>query len=377
MFVYLLLHSREPRFKIGKANDIWKRIYGIGGRDSFNTSDSLCVKTHSPEQAYKLERALHKLFDRWKIAPDPSRRFSGDTEQFDIACLDRVVRFLSDNQDLTDGAVPLPLPKPMVGAVKAERATKKEIYRLNTQEAAKQLAFAINRLDTTIDGLLNLKLERFEVCLTDSDYHAVVIETIDHDKFQRANTFLREILALRVPSGSGLQSNRCIIGSIRTDSPHDLESWRTGDKGRILARLLPLTPFVDICYLQTKQLHSEANDGIDPSVRRGLAIRVERHSEANDGIDPSVWSSLLKLPGIAQFLDWLPLLESDDRAMPVSSFMYPRIVLRSHDVNTELAGTFGQQPMDVHGRGRTDPAHVDRGMQSKQNDLELVARQQK
>lgn len=110
MYVYLLRHVAEPRFKIGKANNIYQRIPGIGGIRAFNLASSLCLQLQSEDDAYRLEKILHRLFDPWNLPVNENNRYSGDTEQFEVECFDRVLKFLTDNSDLTGGASPMPIP---------------------------------------------------------------------------------------------------------------------------------------------------------------------------------------------------------------------------------------------------------------------------
>lgn len=110
MFVYLLKHTEEPRFKIGKSNDIHGRIPGIGGIRTFNLSGSLCIQLPSDGDAYRVEKVLHRLFARWRLPVDKSNRYPGDTEQFNAECFDRVLKFLTDNPDLIEGALPMTIP---------------------------------------------------------------------------------------------------------------------------------------------------------------------------------------------------------------------------------------------------------------------------
>lgn len=110
MFVYLLHHAVQPQFKIGKANDIHERIPGIGGARSFNLEASRCILLRTEADAKRVENGLHYFFKRWNVPVDPENRFLGDTEHYEIECFARVVEFLTVNTDLTQGAVPMPVP---------------------------------------------------------------------------------------------------------------------------------------------------------------------------------------------------------------------------------------------------------------------------
>ncbi len=116
MFVYILKYIDGKRFKIGKANDIYQRIRGIGGMEAYDLASSLCLQLRSEADAYRIEKILHRLFSDWHLEVDKGNRFDGDTEQFSIECFERVVKFLTDNADLTAGAMPCALPPAPVKA---------------------------------------------------------------------------------------------------------------------------------------------------------------------------------------------------------------------------------------------------------------------
>lgn len=112
MFVYLLIHSSKPIFKIGKARDIHKRMLDIGGSDRFNLSKSRCLRFSTEDSAKSHEKTLHRLFKKYRITEEIDSQ-CGDTEFFNIECFDRVVSFIKDNHDLFES--------------KLERIPKKEL----------------------------------------------------------------------------------------------------------------------------------------------------------------------------------------------------------------------------------------------------------
>ena len=137
MFVYMLKHISEPRFKIGKANDIYQRLAGIGGAASYNLAGSLCLPLGNARDALRIEKILHKTFIRWKVPTGAAGRFSGDTEQFQIECFDDVTNFVATNEKLMGGRfTSLPLkewlerPPPVVNPIDLKiRRENKRIAR--------------------------------------------------------------------------------------------------------------------------------------------------------------------------------------------------------------------------------------------------------
>src|SRR5512135_3368740 len=106
MNVYAVPYIAEPKFKIGKANDVLDRLQDLGPLTDFNLADGLCIPLPSEADAHRVEKILHRMFAKWNLPIDEKNRYDGDTEQFDIACLPRVTRFLTENADLLDGALP-------------------------------------------------------------------------------------------------------------------------------------------------------------------------------------------------------------------------------------------------------------------------------
>lgn len=152
MFVYLLRYATEPRFKIGKAIDIYQRILGIGGLGTFDIANSLCVQLPNEDAAYRLEKILHRLFEPWNLPVNESKRYSGDTEHFAAECFGRVIKFLVDNVDLTAGALPSPLPTQTVLIATENAIALQEERRLI--RAAKELRIEERQKVRTANKLL-------------------------------------------------------------------------------------------------------------------------------------------------------------------------------------------------------------------------------
>lgn len=108
-YVYLLWHKTEPRFKIGKADDIAVRAAQLGAAQfDFQRSRALAVPDCAA--AHRLERILHRSFHAFRLVPGESDddsypslhwgRRDGDTEWFAGTCSARVRHFLTQNDDL-------------------------------------------------------------------------------------------------------------------------------------------------------------------------------------------------------------------------------------------------------------------------------------
>jgi len=133
MYVYLLRHATEPRFKIGKAVDIYQRIPYIGGIETYDIENSRCIKLSTEAKAYNLEKALHKLFNDWSHPIDENNRYSGDTEQFKIECFNRVIDLLVQSTDIMEGALPISIPSRTTSFARNTEQIK-ERNRLKTEE---------------------------------------------------------------------------------------------------------------------------------------------------------------------------------------------------------------------------------------------------
>ncbi|AON53808.1 GIY-YIG nuclease family protein [Herbaspirillum seropedicae] len=125
MFVYLLPSNDGSRFKIGKANDVYQRVLGLGGSQGFQMDKGLYIKLKTEQDARRVERILHRTFRSFNLPVNPQARYEGDTEQFDISCFDRVVRFLIENKDLLETDDPIRIPE-LVQVASAPVVSKEE-----------------------------------------------------------------------------------------------------------------------------------------------------------------------------------------------------------------------------------------------------------
>lgn len=110
--VYLLRHRTQPRIKIGKADDIKRRLRCIAGRswyvpESFDIARSVGLRVESPSAALRLERELHRRLAEWRMTAEevaqqsgqPNDPNSGAGEWFRDGCEAVLVQFLTENKE--------------------------------------------------------------------------------------------------------------------------------------------------------------------------------------------------------------------------------------------------------------------------------------
>lgn len=101
--VYILAHSKAPRIKIGKADDIVGRARVIGV-DEFDFRASIGLRVDTSGDAEKLERLLHRAFGAWRITSEvvtaDGGAVDGCTEWFRADCMNRLRQFVEHNRDL-------------------------------------------------------------------------------------------------------------------------------------------------------------------------------------------------------------------------------------------------------------------------------------
>lgn len=102
-YVYILAHATQPRFKIGKADDILLRAhrFDIATLDLLRSVGLLVSTEHA---ARNLERILLRVFKPWRLSPDAVLSTGGlpegATEWFSDECRPRLESFLQSNADL-------------------------------------------------------------------------------------------------------------------------------------------------------------------------------------------------------------------------------------------------------------------------------------
>lgn len=205
MYVYFLHHARHARFKIGKANDVHKRFLALGGDREYSKEASYYIRLNTAERAHRIERVLHRLFESWNLPVCESGRFEGDTEQFDSACWPRVVQFLSDNSDLTDGSEITPLIGicPVVAEISPNGGQQKSAAGPTAAKQMKLVAAiaraksefdnAIQRIESGVQTLNHLQLRSCRI-LWNEDRRAkfVLVETQNQSDFEGADDVMSE-----------------------------------------------------------------------------------------------------------------------------------------------------------------------------------------
>lgn len=186
MFVYLLIHSSKPIFKIGKARDIHRRMVDIGGSDRFNLRKSRCLRFSSEDTAKSHERTLHRLFKKYRITEEIDNQ-SGDTEFFNIECFDRVVSFIKNNHDLFECTL--------------ERIPKKEIsISVPQTPVIKTSSFEITNFDNYNSAVLE-KCSKFanflkRNCQVKKTNGKLIVDCLTDDSFLKLQKHFEEFIGL-------------------------------------------------------------------------------------------------------------------------------------------------------------------------------------
>lgn len=208
MFVYFLKHNIYPIFKVGKTKNIHTRMRQIGGVENFNVADSFCVSLANGRESYRLETILHRMFHVWNIQPEEygGVRHKGDSEEYKIQCLDRLIKFLSENSDLTQ-ASPLASIPPELHKVKTrklfiDRRNINESDKLKKQEE-KSRVWVIDaaKIKQDIYHLQEIGLDTFEICFDNSlryPYPFIFVQTYDRSTYLKADTIFKKWLKANV-----------------------------------------------------------------------------------------------------------------------------------------------------------------------------------
>lgn len=93
MNVYIFV-QRDSLSKIGKANDVEKRFWQLGGTDRFIEKGHYYVPMKTESDAFLLERCLHRIFAHCKIRTNSQ---AGHTELFEAHVLSKALRLLRQN----------------------------------------------------------------------------------------------------------------------------------------------------------------------------------------------------------------------------------------------------------------------------------------
>jgi hypothetical protein len=112
MYVYLICHAFEPRFKIGTSYNPIGRSKAFGEQLDLNRSLQIYIGKH----AKRHEALLHFLFARYNLPP--SSKKDGATEWYDMACWSRCLNLHEHIFDLTQELL-VPLHNPIKVAKQA------------------------------------------------------------------------------------------------------------------------------------------------------------------------------------------------------------------------------------------------------------------
>lgn len=97
--VYILRHRSEPRIKIGKANSLDGRLRRLDW-PALDLERSMGLQVRSEEDAFRVERILHRAFEKWRLPAQANVRGGGRTEWFDAMCIDRSMAFIKESADV-------------------------------------------------------------------------------------------------------------------------------------------------------------------------------------------------------------------------------------------------------------------------------------
>jgi len=200
-YVYLLRHASEPRFKIGKTNDIHQRILNLGGFSEFDIRNSYFLQFAKEKHALKTEKILHRLFNRWNLPTNEKERYIGDTEQFSIECFDRIIQYLGSNSDLIYDSKPISLSNFQFSINYENKHKEREIKRKLELERRWEKAFdtynkTINLIDTQFQLLEKMELDKFII-----ENGLLKIETTDPDEIKTCLDIVGGLICNSIPFG--------------------------------------------------------------------------------------------------------------------------------------------------------------------------------
>ena len=251
MNVYVVPHATEPKFKIGKANDVLDRLQTLGSLTDFNLDESLCIRLPSKKDAFRVETILKRMFHKWNIPFDKKNRYDGDTEQFEMACFPRLVRLLNESADLFDG-LPQPLPEaqPRVAGAKVARLqwheSRANAARRRQAEHDAYFRMVMAALSCGIDQISRMGLTVFEKCET--PYPSVYIETGDKELFDRACAIMLELVMLGLSPACPSLSRTYVFCSVNHGWHEELQAWVVVGvlEGRVFSREPWPTEYLEI-----------------------------------------------------------------------------------------------------------------------------------
>lgn len=148
--VYLLILKEKPFFKIGKADDIIRRMLELQRVwGSFDLDKSIEIRCEAT-QVLKIEKTLHSIFFDHKLKMD--KKLDGHTEWFDVSCFDAVVDMVksiktqnSNIYKITQGiSIPLKLQKTELSRERTKLINKEDVKKIQKIiEANKIKAYSV------------------------------------------------------------------------------------------------------------------------------------------------------------------------------------------------------------------------------------------
>lgn len=258
--VYILAHASEPRLKIGKANDVYRRALFLG-IEEFDFSSSMALRVKSERDALSVESALHKLFRNWRIQPSEINPREGRTEWFESSCKEVLFDYVMRNASLLCDEV-IKDPTSLLPPFAAIRDQCLEEARSLTASCAKAFVERINAVQES--ALFRTRLDPSEgsgttLVLFHRESEAIKVRNLLESvldlriwmKYLGGSSVATKVASIR--SGSGL-----LVSEIRTDldvenppfllsnSPVELLHKQTGEAPmEACAGLLKSVPTLD------------------------------------------------------------------------------------------------------------------------------------
>lgn len=233
-YVYILPHIEHQRFKIGKANDVHRRMGSIG--DVFDLSQSKSIKLNNADAAYNLERALHRCFDKWRIpaleiAEQDGGKLSGYTEWFQSGCLTKLLSFVESNKELFDYDCVEPL-RVIETKSKTGQPHKKRLNAAPTINHYENGIVAVNCICELLKGLTALNLVEHK------SFDGISSSLIAYTTFDNEEGVIRQLTEIyeqgivKIPSGGF-----SLIGSYETREYNGLFAYRIQLHDRLHTRM--------------------------------------------------------------------------------------------------------------------------------------------
>lgn len=96
--VYIITSMDNSKIKIGKANDVWRRIETFSYVE-INYAKSLEIVCRDEKAAHKIEKMLHNRFDDYRLLSSDIGNHDGSSEWFSYKIYDQIEKFIRDSND--------------------------------------------------------------------------------------------------------------------------------------------------------------------------------------------------------------------------------------------------------------------------------------